>query len=158
MNGVFVGEVREIKQPIIVTWFVLAISIFLPTDKGYFQKAQPYFVFVSAVLAGASLSFFHERAIRLRDPEVARRWGTNATILMIIMVAALWHGRDVAGILGSLGFVSFYVGQIILFQDRKRGSHWVETGELNPSPVVYSYGSLLTPVGMLLIAWAFSVQ
>jgi hypothetical protein len=55
------------------------------------------------------------------------------------------------------GVVCLKLGLQFLHQDRRRGKMWMETGEEADSIVVYSYGGLLVPLGLLCLAYVISL-
>ena len=49
------------------------------------------------------------------------------------------------------------LGQKTVFGDRKRGDYWMQTGKVNPDPIVYSYGELFFMTGWILFSLAMSI-
>ncbi len=62
------------------------------------------------------------------------------------------------GAAGTLpGAFLIVLGQKTVFGDRKRGDYWMQTGKVNPDPIVYSYGELFFMTGWILFSLAMSI-
>jgi hypothetical protein len=55
------------------------------------------------------------------------------------------------------GAILIIAGQKTVFGDRKRGDDWMETQEVNPNPIVYSYGEPLFMTGWILMSLVMSI-
>ncbi len=55
------------------------------------------------------------------------------------------------------GALLIILGQKTVFADRKRGDYWMETQEVNPNPIVYSYGEPLFMAGWILMSVSASL-
>jgi glucose uptake protein GlcU len=85
----------------------------------------------------------------------AQKWGRiAATTLLLIVVfmsaSANYHTRVSCIVLAFMGGCAFVVGQIMMLND----STIVGANYLQP----YSYGSLLTTIGLILLAWAITLR
>lgn len=69
----------------------------------------------------------------------------------------LGHSGGIRLVLSGSGAILIVAGQKIVFGDRKRGDHWMEAQEVNPNPIVYSYGEPLFMTGWILMSLAMSI-
>ena len=69
----------------------------------------------------------------------------------------LGHTGGIQLVLSLAGAILIIAGQKTVFGDRKRGDHWMETQEVNPNPIVYSYGEPLFMTGWILISLGMSI-
>lgn len=167
MNGFFFGEVWETKIVFGLVWLLFSLAVFLP----YMTSLElPLFLMFTMLAIGLSLSIVYERA--MREPPTPQEDGTTLTgvglakwskllpALFGFWCIEIWAHIDwVAFFLSLMGSVCFLLAHVILHHDRKRGGrHFIATGQDNPRPLVYSYGTLLMPLGLLLLAWALSLR
>ena len=55
------------------------------------------------------------------------------------------------------GAILIILGQKTVFGDRKRGDYWMETQQVNPTPIVYSWGEILFMWGWILMSVVMSI-
>lgn len=150
------GRVMEIRLGFVLAWFMIAVAPFLPT----FAAGRFWEIVLSLLLAaqGFAGGVQHVLGVRAGDAHKLEKWTRAAVILhgFTALVVFLASG-SAAGVLAALGSIAMVTGWTIMQSDRKRGEYWIETGELNPRWTVYSYGVLLVPLGLLLLAWGLSI-
>jgi len=153
MAGRYFGEKWEVKVGFTLVFGIFAISAFLP----YTISVVPYLLFVAILAQGVVIGLFHEKALRSGDLQQIQQWIKYvACVTVVVIVLIAFHGWA-AGLLSIIGVALVAYGHYMLWQDRKRGKHWVESKSRNPNPVVYSFGALLVPLGMLLFAWSMTI-
>jgi hypothetical protein len=164
--GIFFGKVSEIIMAVLPAWLLFGISAFLPFYAGYW----PILLFFAFIGQGVILSFVHQRAVRsgvpLGQPEFLTKWNRISYVGFAVLVLCIflsgapllltWNSlvRTVSAIAGVLMFCG---GQHLLQHDRKRGWHWMNTGQVNPNPIVYSHGIPIFTVGVMLLAYAMTI-
>ena len=79
-----------------------------------------------------------------------------ALLFVLLVVNIGWNGGAPLA-LAAIGALLVVVSQALLTKDRKRGGYWMEHGEVNPDPVVYSYGALFFTAGWVLVSWSMSL-
>jgi len=77
--------------------------------------------------------------------------------LFLALAAELGHKGGLQLVLSLPGAILIIAGQKTVFGDRKRGDYWMDTGNVNPNPIVYSYGEPLFMTGWLMMALVMSM-
>ena len=86
------------------------------------------------------------------------KWSVPFVILFILLAVNLGKSANGLAIFLTLpGAFLVVLGQKTVFGDRKRGDYWMQTGKINPCPIVYSYGELYFMAGWVLFSLAMSI-
>ena len=153
-DGSVHGRLSETPIPFVGSWIVFGLASFLgPTD----TATGPIILAVLSITMGLHVGLGVQKAIYLaqRDRLMQRAMGF-AVLFVAIAVTLGWNGGPHRW-LAIAGTASVIAVQLVLMGDRTRGRVWIQTGEPNPHPVVYSYGVLLFPLGWILVSWAASL-
>jgi hypothetical protein len=140
-----------------VAWGIFACTPFYPlgydNEPGLFAALQ----FLAIVLFGLTVHQYHER-IMVGDAESQFYMGplVLAVAIVVVFLIGITSGMDIGGIV-MVAFAVMYSGYWFLHRDRKRGKYWLETQQTHPDPVIYSYGSIIMPIGMMIFAWGLSI-
>jgi hypothetical protein len=157
----YFGAIWEIRLLLCAGWTLLGSAIFLPF---VYSVAWSTMIFLLFVVLGYSMGMWYEFMVckKLAQSSVvefmftqAQKWGRiAATTLLLIVVfmsaSANYHTRVSCIVLAFMGGCAFVVGQIMMLND----STIVGANYLQP----YSYGSLLTTIGLILLAWAITLR
>lgn len=151
------GRVMEMRMAFVVSWFMMAVSAFLPTYSAG-GRFSSIILFLALAAQGFAIGVQHVLGIRAGDEHKLQKWSRVASAIFGFIVLFLFITKEfAAGLLAFLGTIAMGLGWMILQKDRKRGDFWMETGQANPSWTVYSNGVLLFTVGLLMFAWAMSI-
>jgi hypothetical protein len=85
-------------------------------------------------------------------------WSVFFVLLFMALAIEVGHTGGITKLALSLaGAILVILGQKTVFGDRKRGDYWMETQEVNPNPIVYSYGEPLFMTGWILLSIVISI-
>ena len=156
LNSSLFGGVMEIRVAFVVAWSMMAVAAFLPNfASGHFWSIMLFLVLAAQ---GFAVGVQHVLGVRVGDTHKLQKWTRVSAILHAVMVFLVFVSAGFAGgMLALAGSLAMGAGWMTLQADRKRGDFWMETGQSNPKWTVYSYGVLLFPLGLLLLAWGLSI-
>jgi hypothetical protein len=149
-------SVTDIRLSFVVSYAILGIASYLSAvgQKWFY----PTLIFLTIVTTGFAAGVQQVLGLRAGDAGKLHRWSRVTLILMTIwsVLVLICHGWR-AGILVYLGTITMSMGYGRLHHDRKRGAFWLQTDTANPHVDVYSFGVLVFPLGVLLLAWGMSL-
>jgi hypothetical protein len=151
----FFGAVWEIKIAMVLAWSLMGIAAFLPYLVTWYW---PTITFLVIVTNGVAMSMLYEGALRSGHVASMKYWVRIQLGLLVFLSILLAAQTWVAMIVGLVAASCMVFGQYLLHHHCKRGHLWMETGQENKRPVVFSYGVLLTPLGFFLLAYAISLR
>jgi Ca2+/Na+ antiporter len=151
------GRVMEMRLAFVITWFMMAVTAFLPTwSEG--GKFSSFLLFLALVAQGFAVGVQHVLGVRGADEHKLQKWSRVSVALLAFIVLVVFLSKEFAApMLTLLGSAAMVTGWQLLQKERKRGNYWMETGQSNPFWTAYSYGVILFPLGLLLFAWGLSI-
>jgi hypothetical protein len=150
-------SVTDIRLAFVVSYSILGIAAFLP--KFSHSIFFPLLIFLNILIAGFAAGIQQVLGLRAGDADKLHRWSRMSLILMTVLSVLVMLGRGWrAGFLVYMGTIIMSLGWGRLHHDRKRGAFWLQTDVTNPHFDVYSFGVLIFPLGVLLLAWGMSIH
>ena len=153
-DGSVHGRFFETPIPFIALWIVFGLASFLgPAD----SAPGPIILAVLSIIMGLHVGLGVQKAIYLGQQDRLKKRAMGFAILFVAIAVTLgWSGGSHRW-LAIVGTTSVIAAQMLLIGDRTRGRVWMQTGEPDPHPVVYSYGVVFFPLGWILVSWAASL-
>lgn len=156
LNSFPLGRELEMRLAFVVAYLMTAVAAFLPTFSGH--HFWSVLLFLTIVAQGFAVGVQHVLGIRANDKQKLFKWTRVSVVLYALICIFIFLASGfAAGMLALTGSLFMGAGWMLLQTDRKRGEHWMETGQLNPNWTVYSYGVLLFPLGLILFSWGLSI-
>lgn len=155
-DGRFFGRFWESPIPFVSAWTLFGLASFLPFDGTSISVVQ-WIILGNCILQGLVAGILIQTALYKGDLAGKTRWSVPFVLLFLALAAELGHTGGVRLLLSLPGALLIIAGQKTVFGDRKRGDYWMETGEVNPNPIVYSYGEPLFMTGWIMMSLVMSM-
>jgi hypothetical protein len=109
------------------------------------------------IMQGRAYGLLLQKAIPNKDNDRRSRLGRIIMIVFGYLVIFQAFTGWASCVFSLVGIVLVASGDNQMMGDRKKGRLWVETGNVNPAPYVYSYGPIFYSLGWIFLALAMSI-
>ena len=153
------GRFAESPLPFLISWFFFGLSNLLTHD-GRLITDEPlrWLILANCVAQSIDAGIFIQSALYEQSMERKTKWSIPFVLLFIALAINVGKSANGLAIFLTLpGAFLIVLGQKTVFGDRKRGDYWMQTGKVNPDPIVYSYGELFFMTGWILFSLAMSI-
>ena len=117
-----------------------------------------WLILANCVAQSIDAGIFIQSALYEQSMERKTKWSIPFVLLFIALAINVGKSANGLAIFLTLpGAFLIVLGQKTVFGDRKRGDYWMQTGKVNPDPIVYSYGELFFMTGWILFSLAMSI-
>lgn len=155
-DGRFFGRFAETPIPFLLAWTLFGIASLLPFG-GDGPSLRQWLILVNCILQGVVAGVLIQTALYKGDMAGKNKWSIPFVILFVLLAANIGLHGGAALALALPGAALVVLGQKTVFGDRKRGDYWMETQEVNPNPIVYSWGEPLFMTGWILMSLAMAI-
>jgi hypothetical protein len=155
-DGRFFGRFLESPIPFVAFWAVFGFASWFPLDGSAIGTRQ-WIILVNCVAQGIDAGILIQTALYKGDMAGKLRWSIPFVMLFIALAIEIGYGSSLVLGLSVPGAFLIILGQKTVFGDRKRGDYWMETKEVNPTPIVYSFGEIFFMTGWIMFSWAMSI-
>lgn len=155
-DGTYFGRFLESPIPFLSFWTLFGVASWLPLGNGPLTTRQ-WLIFLNCVAQGIVAGLLIQTALYKGDLAGKTRWSIPFVLLFLALAIEIGYGNPLALGLSLPGALLIIAGQKTVFGDRKRGDYWMETKEVNPNPIVYSYGEPLFMLGWLAMSLAMAI-
>lgn len=148
-DGTYFGTLEQ-PQWFIGAWTLFGFASLLPFE-GSVSTLQ-WIILANCILQGIVAGILIQSALYKGDMAGKTRWSIPFVLLFLALAFELGHSNKCRLTLSLTGAIFIIAGQKTVFGNRKRGDYWMETGEVNPNPIVYSVGEPLFMTGWLMMS------
>lgn len=158
-DGSHVGRIPESPGPFIAMWVLFGLVAFIAPDNSIGEASAPVLLLLlTCVVMGPYVGLGIQTTIYKANGPLMQKLAMGFVMLLLVLAVLIgWNGGVTALVLAIVGVLLVAMSQAKLMMERKRGRYWIENGEPNPRPIVYSFGTLMFPTGWLITAWAISI-
>lgn len=149
-DGRYFGRFWESPIPFVSAWALFGFASWFPL--GEKPSTLQCIILVNCAAQGIVAGLLIQNALYKGDMAGKTRWSIPFVLLFLALAAELGHTGGLRLALSLPGAILIIAGQKTVFGDRKRGDYWMETGNVNPNPIVYSYGEPLFMTGWLMMS------
>ena len=118
---------------------------------------RQWLLLANCVVQGLVAGVFIQTALYKGNMALKNKLSMVFVLLFMALAINIGFYGGVQRYLALAGAVLVIAGQKTVFGDRKRGDSWMETGEVNPNPIVYSAGEPLFMLGWILLSTAMAI-
>lgn len=156
-DGTYFGRFWESPAPFIAMWTLFGLSSLIHLDNAIITSdARRWILFATCVAQAITAGVLIQTALYEGDMARKNKWSVVFVVLFVALAANLGlHGG--LALLAVPGAFFVIAGQRTIFQDRKRGDHYMVHHEANPNPIVYSLGEPLFMTGWILLSLAMAL-
>jgi len=158
-DGADFGRFLESPLPFLISWFFFGFANLMTHDGQLITNdLLRWAILANCVLQSIDAGIFIQSALYEQSMARKTKWSVPFVILFILLAVNLGKSANGLAIFLTLpGAFLVVLGQKTVFGDRKRGDYWMQTGKINPCPIVYSYGELYFMAGWVLFSLAMSI-
>jgi hypothetical protein len=156
-DGRFFGRFWESPIPFVLSWTGFGFASWFPLPLPRDITPLQWIILANCVAQGIVAGLLIQTALYKGDLAGKTRWSIPFVLLFLALAAELGHTGGLRLALSLPGALFIIAGQKTVFGDRKRGDYWMETGNVNPNPIVYSYGEPLFMTGWLMMSLVMSM-
>ena len=156
-DGSYFGRFLETPIPFISMWVVFGFASFFALDNSFDPDVRSWLLLATAIAQGIFAGVLLQTATYKQNHGLKTRLSPGFVILFILLAINIGFDGAPAIYLALAGAIFTLMSQRVAFAHRKRGDHWMKTGQPNPNPIVYSPGIPMFQVGWILLGWAVSI-
>ena len=156
-DGRFFGRFLESPIPFLLAWTLFGLASWLPVGGMSAITTLQWTILINCVAQGVDAGVLIQTALYKGDLAGKTRWSIPFVLLFLALAGELGYSSRSRLALSLPGAVLIILGQKTVFGNRKRGDYWMETGQVNPNPIVYSYGEPLFMTGWILMSLVMSM-
>jgi hypothetical protein len=161
-DGRFFGRFLESPLPFLFTWTLFGLCAWLPFPSSVGEiTALQWIILVNCVAQGVDAGLLIQTALYKGDMAGKMRWSIPFVLMFVTLAVEIGYLTPGSSrrfwMLSLPGAFLIVLGQKTVFGDRKRGDYWMETKQVNPNPIVYSYGEPFFMTGWILLTLAMSI-
>lgn len=156
-DGRFFGRFWESPIPFLAAWTGFGFAAVLENDSESAAPSWlPMVIVANCVAQGIVAGLLIQTALYKGDLKGKTQW--SIPFVLLFLALAIEVGQGNGKLVWSVpGAILIVLGQKTVFGDRKRGDYWMDTGKVNPNPIVYSYGELFFMAGWILMSLSMAV-
>lgn len=157
-SGAHFGRFLEGPVPFFTMWTLFGLASFLAIDNSIMEPDTRHVLLLGNVLLQATIAGgFIQDALYNGNMVLKSRFSMIFVLLFISLAINIGFSGGLPLYLALAGAMFVMMGQMTVFQDRKRGDYWMKNKEVNPNPIVYSVGEPFFMTGWILLALAMSL-
>ena len=157
-DGSKFGRFFESPLPFLIMWTLFGLSCFLSVDNSILPiDTRKILLFANCILQAVVAGIFIQTALYKQNLPLKSKLSMLFVLLFLALAFNIGFEGGIARYLAFGGAICAIAGQKTVFGDRKRGDYWMEHGEVNPNPIVYSVGEPLFMLGWILLSTAIAI-
>ena len=156
-DGSHFGRFFESPIPFVLMCVVFGFASFFALDNSFDPDLRSWLLLATAIAQGIWAGVLLQTATYKQNHALKARLSPGFVTLFFLLAINIGFDGAPAIYLAIAGAMFTLMSQRLSFTHRKRGDHWMKTGEPNPNPIVYSPGIPMFQVGWTLLALAVSV-
>ena len=157
-DGTYFGRFFESPVPFFIMWTIFGVSSFVAIDNTFVQPDIRKWLLLANCLAQATMAgIFIQTALYKGNLPLKSKLSMGFVVLFLLLAFNIGYEKDLSIYLAFAGAMFAIAGQKTIFGDRKRGDYWMKHNEVNPNPIVYSYGELFFMTGWILLSIAIAI-